>query len=418
MKHEMSGLTNYSLNVSPSVCVDVVEMMSKHDFEKNLWLGAVGDVILSAHVGSDGEAVFKLTTGHRHRLCSLHVYDKNLLFKNFMPGITSTGLHKLGLRLQGILFCFDSYTLGAMSRVNDETEDRNLTALRSRNLYVLNPRDKKLNCFRVNASAGGQRKTQTSQPAAKSTKFASGLRLGVVMATDDTYFTASDDSLFREFYKMNSKMISRVMQSLKTSPDVLMQARALCVNAALLACSTNLNDDTWSATMQTITVDGDFRDKFAKEHNRVVGRLMVPCSEGIRRFAVVCATEMADLESCHAQSVLAVCVKNRYVFIGSRNTVPLGSVHESMWRDGGKYLNASAGGTIFQNYCDTIRQIITASAHYDFIETQKDELLSQVARDIKKSSTTMNCQENAILRVMVNCKNSLTHALYHVHCKQ
>ena len=68
---------------------------------------------------------------------------------------------------------------------------------------------------------------------------------------------------FREFYKMNSKIISRVIQSLKAAPDVLTQARALCVNAALLAYGTNLNDDTWSATMQTITVDGDFRDKFA-----------------------------------------------------------------------------------------------------------------------------------------------------------
>lgn len=421
----LSGTTQYSLNITTDVCIDMIKLLSKCQYSMNstehnekMCIGIVGDVVVYCQKKTGSDFEICATTNSRHALCTLKVFDHAMLFQQHEPFVITKGLHKLGLGLQSLMFTFDDRNVTLNDVKNTCSVDGALTAMRSHNLYVLNANDHKLNVlshFNSNHHRSSQKHKNNPEFVTRNKSFQS-----VALTNSGDRLTISNESLFSQFFKLNAHLIAKVMQSLPSLNVMLHEARAQCVNAALLAVADNISCDTWAPTMQEVCFDTKLHKDLQKSKTRLVGMLQVPCSHRVKQFPVVRSLEMNDIETCHTGNILAVCVNNRYVFLGdwsSQNTsynkynLQMPSFQTSNTINAASMqLNEPPQDSTYQKYIQQICLLATCANQHKFIQTQRENILSQISADVTKNSNLMTCHQNAVLRVMLNSDSCLVHA--------
>ena len=425
----LSGTTQYSLNITTDVCIDMIKLLSKCQSSMNstqhdekMCIGVVGDVVVYCQKKTGSDFEICATTNSRHPLCTLKVFDHAMLFQQHEPFVITKGLHKLGLGLQSLMFTFDDKKVTLNDVKNTCSVDGALTAMRSYNLYVLNSNDHKLNVlshFNTTQNRFSSKQKNDNTESATHNKSSKSLH-SVALTHSGDRLTISNESLFQQFFKLNAHLIAKVMQSLPPHNVMLHEARAQCVNAALLAVSDNISCDTWAPTMQEVCYDTKLHSNLQKSKTRLVGMLQVPCSHGVKQFPVIRSMEINDIETCHTGNILAVCVNNRYVFLGDWSSQNTSHNKYNLQMPSLQTLNMSNAMSMdsdenqqnlnYNKYMKQICLLATCADQHKFIRTQKANILSQISADVTKNSHLMTCHQNAVLRVMLNSESCLVHA--------
>ena len=398
--------------------------MNSTKYDEKMCIGVVGDVVVYCQKKSDSDFEICATTNSRHPLCTLKVFDHAMLFQQHEPFVVTKGLHKLGLRLQSLMFTFDNQKLTLNDVKNTCSIDGALTAMRSHNLYVLNSNDHKFNVLRhfntTQNRSSLKQKNDCKQYATDNKSFHS-----VALTQSGDRLTISNESLFSQFFKLNAHLIAKVMQSLPPHNVMLHEARAQCVNAALLAVSDNIACDTWAPTMQEVCYDTKLHNDLQKSKTRLVGMLQVPCSHRVKQFPVVRSMEVNDIETCHTGNILAVCVNNRYVFLGDWSSQCTSQKQYNLQMPSFQTLktsndvfmksNVPQQDVTYHKYMKQICLLATCANQHQFIQTQRKNILNQISADVSKNSNLMTCHQNAVLRVMLNSDSCLVHAFRNLY---